>query len=106
MATEQEDITGTPTVSWMDPSGRSLSEGTTGDFTVTRQIVGRTVTLSLQFNPVRASHSGQYSCRVELGTVSFIATERYNLAVVVGMVTLMYAYKRALSHCVCYVNRY
>lgn len=85
-AAEQEDITGAPTVSWMDPNGRLIQEGTSGDFTIIRHIahVGQEITLSLQFDPLRVSHRGQYSCTVELGEISFSANMTYNLDVQTG----------------------
>ena len=60
-----DDIT--PTVIWLDPSGEELLNSAVSDPAVNGPIEnGATITLELLFNPLRASHQGDYTCRAEI----------------------------------------
>ena len=54
----------TPTVVWLDPSGEELPKGDV--MTDGPTVNGATTTLALVFNPLRASHQGDYTCRAEI----------------------------------------
>ena len=77
--TEEEDITGIPAVTWLDPAGQTITSG--GDLTVVHQLAGLTTTLTLQFSPLRSSHSGLYTCRAELNEIPYVETANYTLSV-------------------------
>ena len=54
-------VTGTPTVQWVGP-GSSAPIVTGGDF-----IVSSTSPYTLTINPLRQSHTGQYTCQATVG---------------------------------------
>ena len=61
-------VTGTPTVQWVGP-GSSAPITTGGDFTVSS-----TSPYTLIINPLRQSHTGQYTCQVTVGDDTGIAS--------------------------------
>ena len=61
------------------PQGRTSTRG--GDFLITSQLSGLVTTLTLQFAPLRGSHSGEYTCRSELRELSFNESASYSLTV-------------------------
>ena len=82
-AMELVDHSGETVVSWRDPEGQNVTSG--GDFTIVRQNANQRVDYSLQFNPLRVSHSGQYTCEVAIPTVGFHDSSTvFNLQVTPG----------------------
>ena len=66
---ELVDHSGTTMLTWRDASGQNVTSG--GDVTVTRQDSTQRVDYSLQFNPLRASHDGQYTCEASIPDVGY-----------------------------------
>ena len=86
-AVELVDHSGETVVSWRDPEGQNVTSG--GDFTIVRQNANQRVNYSLQFNPLRVSHSGQYTCEVAIPTVGFHdSSNMINLHVTPGIAGL------------------
>ena len=87
--TEEEDINGVPTVNWIGPDAQTLETSSSDDITLTRQVSGLTTMVSLHFNPLRASHGGEYTCRAVLATVGFDELKTIDLEVEVGAYVLI-----------------
>ena len=55
-----------PTVAWLDPLGQELPNSVS-DVVVQGPITTATITtIALVYNPLRASHAGDYTCRAQL----------------------------------------
>ena len=79
-AVEEDDVMGTPTLTWLGLQGEIIQSG--GAILVGNMVtVGRTTSVSLQFNPLMLSHSGNYSCRAEITELSFSSIAAYQVTV-------------------------
>lgn len=86
---ELVDHTGDTVVRWRGPEGQNISSG--DDFLLTRQDTSQRVDYSLRFNPLRASHSGQYTCEVSIGSVGYFDSRTFTVSVTTGNVLFYYA---------------
>ena len=82
---ELTDHSGDTLVSWRDPSGRQIMTG--GDFIVTREVSSQRVEYTLRFNPSRASHSGTYTCSVDIPDVGYSGLVTFDVQFEGGIVT-------------------
>ena len=79
---ELVDHSGDTVVTWRGPDGQSISSG--DDFTITRQATSQRVVYSLQFNPLRVSHQGQYTCEASIQSVGYFDSKSFSLSVTPG----------------------
>lgn len=68
-AVELVDHSGDTRVSWSDPAEQLIVTG--GDFTVTRVESVQRVEYRLEISPIRTSHTGTYTCHVEIPSVRY-----------------------------------
>ena len=76
---EEQDIIGIPTVTWLDPDGQPLSSG--NDISISSQESGLTIISVIQFDPVGVTQSGEYTCQAVISEIDFITSVVYDLAV-------------------------
>ena len=79
---ELVDHSGDTVVIWKDPRGQRIQSG--GDFMTTRRNMNQRVDYSLQFNPLRVLHSGQYTCEVAIPTVGYNDSRNISVLVTPG----------------------
>ena len=79
---ELVDHSGDTLVTWKDPRGQSIQSG--GDFMTSRRSMNPRVDRTLQFNPLRVLHSGQYTCEVAIPTVGYNDSRNISVQVTPG----------------------
>lgn len=82
---ELVDHSGSTVISWRDALGRNLTSG--GDVTVMRLDTTQRVDYSLQFNPLRVAHDGQYSCEASIPDVGYYDSRTTTVHVTSGTAT-------------------
>ena len=83
-AVELIDHSGDTVVTWLDADGQNLTSG--GDFTILRQNMNQRVEYSLQFNPLRVMHRGQYTCVVSIPNVGYHDLRNFSVQITPGRV--------------------
>ena len=75
---------GFPTVTWLDAQGDPLSsDGPPGPIYIsTSQSDGTRVISSLEFRPLKASFSQEYTCEIDFSSIGVIKTHSYDLQVI------------------------
>ena len=81
-AVELVDHSGDTVVTWLDTEGQNITSG--GDFAITRQTSVQRVDYSLQFNPLRVSHGGMYTCAVSIPSVGYQDSRTFTVQVMLG----------------------
>ena len=79
---ELVDHSGGTLVTWKDTLGQNMISG--GDFNITRQDSTQRVDYSLQFNPLRVSHDGQYTCEASIPEVGYHDSRTTDIHVTTG----------------------
>ena len=69
-------------ITWLNAEGQNIMSG--GDFTITRQTSTQRVDYSLQFNPLRVSHEGLYTCAVTILNVGYLDSRNFSVQVTTG----------------------
>ena len=82
---ELVDYSGDTLIIWKDPEGRNITSS--GGFFVSRQNANQRVDYSLQFNPVKVFHVGQYICEVSIPDVGYHGSRNFSLQVTPGSYT-------------------
>ena len=92
--TRGQNLSGTPDVQWLGPSGNVFLSGSNGIVVDdTAMVSNSTFVRTLQFTPVRTSHGGLYTCQAMADSVN--RTKAVNLTV---QSKCMFVYAR---HCLC-----
>ena len=81
---ELVDHSGDTVVTWLDAEGQNITSG--DDFTITRQNMNQRVDYSLQFNPLRVTHGGLYTCTVSIPNVGYYDSRNFSMQVTPGRV--------------------
>ena len=79
IVSEERDIIGTPTVTWLGPDGQPLLSGS--DISISSQVSGLTITSVIQFDPIEVHHSGAYTCQAEVSEIDFNTSVVHDLTV-------------------------
>ena len=80
---ELVDHSGETVVTWRDPGGQNISSG--GDFIIARQDMTQRVDYSLEFNPLKVSHRGEYVCDISIPNVGFYDSRSVSIEVTPGI---------------------
>ena len=81
---ERESIEGLPTITWLDALGDPVSSGgPSGPIYITSyQQNGMTLVSSLEFRPLKASFSQEYTCEINFSIIGVVKTHNYDLQVI------------------------
>ena len=80
---ELVDHSGGTIVTWKDPRGQSILSQ--GDFTIIRLNTSQRVDYTLQVDPLKVSHRGQYTCDVSIPNVGFHDSKTVSIQVIPGI---------------------
>ena len=81
---ERMNTNGFPTVMWFDAQGVPISSGGLSGpiYISTSQPDGTRVISSLEFRPLKASFSQEYTCEINFSSIGVIKTHSYDLQVI------------------------
>ena len=97
IVTRGQNMSGTPDVQWLGPSGNVLLSGNDGIVVDdTAMVSNSTFVRTLQFTPVRTSHGGLYTCQAMADSVN--RRKAINLTVQSKCMVRMFVHAR---HCLC-----
>lgn len=78
-AVVNENITGSLVITWQDSEGMPLQSGS--DISISEEIDGNSYQGILSFSPLRHTHSGEYTCVVEIADIAFTRAVTYAITV-------------------------